>query len=77
MEERFSPKEQAEGSNPFTNIYIRVAQRKEHLVPDQKMQVQILSRIYVSVAQWTRARRYERRLVAGSSPVGDIYGFVV
>ena len=37
MEERFSPKEQAEGSNPFTNIYIRVAQRKEHLVPNQKV----------------------------------------
>lgn len=30
--------------------------------------------IFIPVAQWTRARRYGRRFVAGSNPVGDAVG---
>ena len=30
---------------------------------------------HIPVAQWNRARRYERRFVAGSSPVGNIWGY--
>ena len=28
---------------------------------------------HISVAQWNRAQRYERWIVAGSSPVRDIF----
>lgn len=36
-----------------------------------------VSPVFTLVAQWNRARRYERRFVAGSSPVRGIFAKIV